>query len=193
MGRRHPDRAPRYRSAVTEGRRSQRFREPDDLPWRDPVLVVWPRCGLRATAEETGRGTARLLCLRCALSREWTGDRLHVLVDGRPAVLQRDHGLWLKPDPGQYLKDDEYVVPEARDSRFGVPLWLRTECCGGHLLWANNEAHLDYLESYIGATLRERPVGPSGLAWYLPAWMKQAKRRDEVLRALGHLRASLDQ
>ncbi len=77
------------------------------------------------------------------------------------------------------------------DARFGVPLWLRAECCGGHLLWANNEAHLDYLESYVGATLRERPEGPSGLSWYLPAWMKHAKHRHEVLRALARLGASL--
>jgi hypothetical protein len=72
-----------------------------------------------------------------------------------------------------------------------VPLWLRTECCGGHFLWANNEAHLDDLGSHVGATLRERPDGASGLSWYVPAWMKQAKHRDEVLRSLGRLRASL--
>jgi hypothetical protein len=41
--------------------------------------------------------------------------------------------------------------------------------------------------------LRERPDGPSGLSWYLPTWLKQAKHRDEVLRALGRLRAPLDQ
>ena len=108
-------------------------------------------------------------------------------------MLHRDRGYWRDPANGRYLKDDEYEFVEAQDSRFGVPLWLRAECCGGQLLWANNEAHLDYLESYVGATLRERPDGPSGLSWYLPAWMKQAKHRDEVLRALGRLRASLDQ
>lgn len=108
---------------------------------------------------------------------------------GRPVVLKRDHGAWLNPDTGQYQK--RYDEPEGVDSRFGVPLWLRVECCGGHLLWANNEAHLDYLESYIGTTLRERPVGPSGLSWYLPAWMKHAKHRAEVTRALARLRESL--
>ena len=108
-------------------------------------------------------------------------------------MLWRDHGYWQNPDTGQYLKDDEYELAEGQDGRFGVPLWLRTECCGGHPLGANNEAHLDYLEAYVGATLRERPDGPSGLAWSLSAWMKYAKHRDEVLRALGRLRASLDQ
>lgn len=60
-------------------------------------------------------------------------------------------------------------------------------------MWANNEEHLDYLESYVGAPLRERPDGPSGLSWYLPAWMKAAKHRNEVLRSLARLRASLDE
>ena len=81
---------------------------------------------------------------------------------------------------------------DGRDLRFDVPLWLRTTCCGGHLLWATNEAHLDYLEAYIGARLRERPPPPSGLSWYLPAWMKAARHRDDVLAACVRLRATLD-
>jgi hypothetical protein len=31
------------------------------------------------------------------------------------------------------------------------------------------------------------------LAWYLPAWMKEAKHREEVLAKLARLRASLDE
>jgi hypothetical protein len=59
-------------------------------------------------------------------------------------------------------------------------------------LWANNEAHLDYLESYIGAALRERRwERPYALSRYLPSWMKHAEHREEVLRALARLRASL--
>jgi hypothetical protein len=176
---------------MTEAVPPTRFREPDELPWRDPVFVVCPRCGRRATVKETGRNTARLLCPACTLAREWTGDRLHVLVAGRPAVLRGYDGGWVDPETGRLQRD--YECPEGQDCRFGVPLWLRTECCGGHLLWANNQSHLAYLESYIGAALRERPEGPSGLSWYLPAWMKHAKHRDEVLRSLARLRASLDE
>ena len=166
-----------------------RFREPDEPGWRDPVLVVCPRCGARASARTTGACSARLLCPACTLVRAWSNDRLHVVVDGRPVVLQRDHGAWLNPQTGRYQKHFEHV--EGQDARFGVPLWLRAECCGGHLLWANNEVHLDYLESYVGASLRERPAGPARLAWYLPSWMKRAKNRDEVLRSLARLRATL--
>ena len=137
-----------------------RFREPDRLEWLDPVHVVCPRCQGRASIRETGYCQARLLCPNCTLTRDWTNDRLHVRVDGHPVVLVADHGAWMNPDTGAYQK--QYEKPEGEDARFGVPLWLRAECCGGKLLWANNEAHLDYLESYVGATLRERPGGPSG-------------------------------
>lgn len=81
------------------------------------------------------------------------------------------------------------------------PLWLRASCCGGELLWAANEEHLTYLESYIGASLRERPeavISPmgrrwvgKGLSWQLPDWMKSAKHREEVVAALAKLRATL--
>ncbi len=167
-----------------------RFRDPETLPWRDPVHVVCPACHGRATVHTTGHNSARLLCPNCVLTREWRGDRLHVLVKGHPVVLRKDHGAWLNPGTGQYQR--HFDAEEASDPRFGVPLWLRLECCGGHLLWANNEAHLDYLESYVGATLRERPDGPARLSWYLLSWMKQAKHRDEVLRSLARLRASLN-
>ena len=138
----------------------ERFREPEGgLAWRDPVLVVCPRCAQRAVVRETGRSAARLTCSHCALSRE-SADQPARPVDGT-------------------------------EPRFGVPLWLRAECCGGHLLWASNTSHLDYLESYIGARLRERPPMPSGLSWYLPGWMKRAGHRDEVLRTIGRMRATL--
>jgi hypothetical protein len=126
-------------------------------------------------------GAARLVCPRCSLAREWAGDRLHVSVGGRRSVLRRAHGYWQDAASGDFVREFDEV--EGEDARFGVPLWLRTECCGGRLLWANNLAHLDYLEAYVGADLREHSVG---LSWQLPGWMKSAKHRDEVLR---HLRA----
>ena len=177
---------------MAETRWPARFRDPDDAPpWRDPVLVVCPRCGGRATAQSTGPCAARLLCLNCTLVREWAGDRLHVLLAGRPVMIKKVHHLWRDPETGKVLRIDFSLI-EGQERRFGVPLWLRTTCCGGRLLWANNEAHLDHLESYVSATLRTTP-GRSWLAWYLPTWMKEAKHRDEVLRAIGRLRASLDQ
>jgi hypothetical protein len=80
------------------------------------------------------------------------------------------------------------------DPYFRQPLWLRADCCGGQTLWAFNERHLDILESYVSARLRERGeyVGMTMLA-RLPAWLKSAKHRTEILRTIGRLRASLPQ
>lgn len=65
---------------------------------------------------------------------------------------------------------------------FRLPLWLQTPCCG-HTLWAYNYEHLDYVERYVRAELRtEEPYQNGSLASRLPAWLKSAKHRDDVLR-----------
>jgi hypothetical protein len=78
---------------------------------------------------------------------------------------------------------------------FDAPLWLETECCGGNRLWAMNESHLDFLAAYISETQRERefpsPPGDRGLGYKLPKWMKLARNRDEILRSIDRLRATL--
>ncbi|QFU91508.1 hypothetical protein [Amycolatopsis sp. YIM 10] len=55
-----------------------------------------------------------------------------------------------------------------------------------------NERHLDILADYVGARLRERAERP-GLTMpaRLPAWLKSAEHRAEILRVIGRLRASL--
>ncbi len=80
------------------------------------------------------------------------------------------------------------------DPFFRVPLWLRAECCGGHTLWAFNRPHLDLLENYVAARLRERGSIPASMSLVerLPAWAKSIKHREEVLRTIRRLRATLD-
>jgi len=74
-------------------------------------------------------------------------------------------------------------------------LWLQTETRHGEI-WAYNLEHLDLLRRFVAASLRERAP------WYdtgqkmtyvarLPAWIKSAKNRDEVLRAIDRLRATV--
>src|SRR5215212_7033778 len=68
------------------------------------------------------------------------------------------------------------------DWYFGLPLWLQTPCAG-QVLWAWNEWHLDWMERYVAADLRERtPNINMSLASRLPRWIKSAKNRDEVLK-----------
>lgn len=83
-----------------------------------------------------------------------------------------------------------------RDPVFGLPLWLATPCCG-EVLWAFNARHLEALEAYALAQLRERrrdsDHGWSNAAFTsrLPAWIKSAKHREEVAKGLARLRARL--
>ncbi|HEY0458416.1 MAG TPA: hypothetical protein VGC97_04640 [Pyrinomonadaceae bacterium] len=78
------------------------------------------------------------------------------------------------------------------DWYFRLHLWLEISCCGT-TLWAYNQKHLEMLESYVSAKLRERTVkGRSSVLSKLPKWIKSAKNRDEILRAIAKLRGKLN-
>ena len=149
--------------------RTERFRDPGGRAWRyaDWVLVRCPACNRCAVAFRpevaANRYTrdARLTCTHCGLMR---ARRVRQYIYGAPV-----------------------------DPYFHLPLWLQAPCCG-NTLWAYNLEHLGVLEGYVGARLRERPVGPvpsTTMLEKLPQWMKMAKHRDEVLRAITRLKQSL--
>jgi hypothetical protein len=78
------------------------------------------------------------------------------------------------------------------DWYFRLPLWLEISCCGERL-WAYNRKHLEMLDAYVGAKLRERTVkGRNSFLSKLPKWIKSAKNRDEILKAIGKLRGKLN-
>ncbi|WP_328491720.1 hypothetical protein OHS59_02480 [Streptomyces sp. NBC_00414] len=63
-------------------------------------------------------------------------------------------------------------------------------------VWAHDLEHLDLIGRFVQAPLREE------IPWYdhgrrmtvvarLPAWIQQARNRDEALRAIARIRASL--
>ena len=77
------------------------------------------------------------------------------------------------------------------DPYFRLSLLLQTRTAG-ELLWAYNLRHVDLLERFVGATLRERATftdGMTTLTERLPRWIKSASNRDAVLRGLARLRA----
>ena len=85
------------------------------------------------------------------------------------------------------IKTDGAGLGDATDWYFNLPLWFQMPCCG-KTLWAYNRPHLAYLKRYVEADLRDECSYPnSGLARYLPQWLKAAKNRDEVLRGLHKL------
>ncbi len=138
----------------------------------DEVLFVCPRCAGPAVStrrDPAARDTAaprRLVCRRCGHLQE-----------GR---RQATAGL----------------ARVGLDDYFHLPLWLATPCCG-ELLWALNARHLAALEDYALAPLRERRRDPAhgwsnqSFASRLPKWIKAAKNRAELAKALIRLRARL--
>ncbi|HEY9219432.1 MAG TPA: hypothetical protein VIO94_15400 [Phenylobacterium sp.] len=89
------------------------------------------------------------------------------------------------------------VEEEASAGRvsLGLPLWLRAETRHGELV-ALNEAHLEYIETYVAGTLRKERGDGTGLRNQsvisrLPRWVKSAKNREEVLKAISRARSRL--
>ena len=167
---------------MTEDRASssqsgRRFKEPaggsgmNEPPW----LVVCPRCGGKALASDD------LRCPACGLVRE---GRCALVSDGTVRQQLVERGPWRRDrTPRQHW-------PEPQSETY--LLWLRRTCCGGNVLWAANEQHLQYLREYIGSELREGTHIPhQALHHKLPTWMKRAKHREEILAAIDHLAARL--
>jgi len=134
----------------------------------DDLLVTCPRCGQCANLKFEVRATP--INRTCVCVQCGYSDRRQVR--GLPAYSY------------------------GRDWRKGFNLWLETVCCG-HVLWALNEKHLDFLDHYVSAKLRERrPDEEFGwsnhsLAGRLPRWLTSAKNRTEVLRSVQRLRLRL--
>lgn len=166
-------------SAASNG--GERFR--DQQLWigdftADEVLVRCPRCERCAKVvvvpgapptEKILFAPRRLVCGRCGHTQ-----------DARNPV---------QPAPAP--------PGNARDPFLQHPLWLQADF-DGHVLWAYNERHLDYLEAYVAARLREQQFPPDGgglrlmtMLATLPAWLEAAKNRERILRRIGRMRATL--
>lgn len=90
------------------------------------------------------------------------------------------------PTRATWVHENGGTAPRYR----GLDLWLQTPCLG-RVLWALDETHLDFLERYVAAGLREEEPINRSLASRLPRWIKAAKHRNAVTRALTRLRATL--
>lgn len=149
------------------------------VAYSDLIYVVCPACtGLATVVERPGLPDRRyesdlffrprrLSCNQCAASSEWEPERRGAGVTGA-----RFAGLI--------------------DPFFKLPLWLQAPC-RGHVLWAYNLRHLDVLERYVSARLRERRPGgcEQSMCDRLPVWIKAAGNREAVLSGIGQLRLRL--
>lgn len=145
----------------------------------DEFLVVCPRCSLKATVRPSASEVpARLTCANCGSVREWTSEEKGVL-------FSKHSSNW---------PDGQYAIGDSVDPYFHLPLWLQTSC-GQQTLWAFNMRHLQFIRDYVAAEDRRSPPRErndplnSLLASRLPKWMKSARNRDTVLRAIEILEA----
>ncbi|MGW8970511.1 hypothetical protein [Streptomyces platensis] len=162
---------------------SSRFRDPrySKESFIDVVLVQCPMCAKVARVVPAPRAVGSgppsmfdqrsLVCRSCGLSRQSRKDKSGAL-------------LTFSRGPGPIT-----------DPYFQVPLWLQTQTRHGRI-WAYNPEHLEVIGQFVQAPLRERaPWHESGKKMTfiarLPGWMKRAKNRTEVLRAIDRTRASL--
>ncbi|GAA2396054.1 zinc ribbon domain-containing protein [Dactylosporangium salmoneum] len=153
-----------------------RFRDPTsayslyDLALH-PIDVVCPQCAARARVvgapgddRPSTTRARRLVCAACGHTATWS---------------PRSGSSWWGA---------------AVDPFFRQPLALTT-AVRGHLLWAYNREHLLLLAQFVAAGLRERGAhGGCSMSMIetLPAWLKSARNRDDVLAAVARLAAGLD-
>lgn len=164
-----------------DGTQDARFRNPRGLrlwSFAGEILVRCPRCDARASIRpEPQPEDAKLF-------RPWTPRRLACLSCGFT-----DHWTMPRSADDLYGIPPEFTGPD--DPYFHLPLWLSTEC-RGHILWAYNTQHLDLLEAYVSARLRERSHIPDGMSLVeqLPAWIKDGRHRSEIMNGIRRLRAT---
>ena len=132
--------------------------------FKTEVWVACPHCERRAMAKvDYDLRIARLLCAHCSYNRE-TSTETNLL--GMKANL--------------HISANTY---------FDAGLWLQ-HSFKNDVFWAYNMAHLDYLEQYIGATLREhKERSHFTLLEKLPKFYHEAKNRSALLKIIQKLKA----
>lgn len=80
-----------------------------------------------------------------------------------------------------------YRSNTATDPHFGYDLWLQINV-KDNVLWGYNKEHLEYIKSYVEATLREdNSRHKYSLIANLPQWMLAAKNREAITRKIDKL------
>ncbi|EMG10772.1 hypothetical protein LEP1GSC151_3450 [Leptospira interrogans serovar Grippotyphosa str. LT2186] len=85
-----------------------------------------------------------------------------------------------------------YSATQGIDPYFGLSLWLKFKI-GNHQIWVYNESHINDLIDYVESDLRERIVYPTkwSMVARLPKWIKEAKNRKVIVKALKELNKKL--
>ena len=100
--------------------------------FQDEFLVKCPRCDSCAKVKriepenQDWFAPRRFSCKGCGSSSDWVEKEIKRFWNNQPV--------------------DDY---------FHYPLWLQIPCCG-QILWAYNLRHLDFIEQFVAAKVRER-------------------------------------
>jgi len=79
-----------------------------------------------------------------------------------------------------------------RDPHFGLQLWLQSGF-DGSILWAYNTAHLDFLEEFVSAKLREeKAVSRHSLTQTMPLFILKASNRTKLLKLISKMRKTIN-
>ena len=145
-------------------------RDPGDWKWARLTSSKHLCSHCRKPLEDINRPTGRMI-----------DDRLHVRVRCSHCSKTVDYPALPGRNPGARVRPRR------------LPLYLMTQVAG-ETLWVDNLAHLDALEDWLGAKVRERgPVPGLTMMAKLPRWMKVSTNRAKVLRGLAQLRERAEQ
>jgi Zn ribbon nucleic-acid-binding protein len=141
---------------------SNRFQDDNKVlaDFYQEVWVICPSCEKKAIAKVNFENkTARLLCLNCGYNKETSTE---LMANG--------------------------TVKMAAHQYFNAELWLKATF-KNEVFWALNDKHLEYLERYISATLREHKDRTHfTLLEKLPKFYHEAKNRDDLLKIITKLK-----
>ncbi|HTN41802.1 MAG TPA: hypothetical protein VLZ84_11660 [Asticcacaulis sp.] len=129
----------------------------------DPILVECPACHGRAELRRQIDGTRQFKCTACFSVRD---------------ISPSENGV--------------ITYPPSRNICNGLALWLEADTRLG-TLYAFNFEHLEHIATYVAAHLRRVDFSRvsfrnSAVTSRLPLWVKAAKNRQEVLKAIDKLR-----
>ena len=141
---------------------SKRFQDENltNYDFYKEVLIVCPSCTKKATAiVDFETCEAKLFCTHCSC---------------------------IKKSTTKFNKNGS--IQTAANQYFNAELWLQTSF-KNDVFWAYNDKHLEYLERYISATLREHNDRTGfTLLEKLPKFYHEAKNRDGLLKIITKLK-----
>jgi DNA-directed RNA polymerase subunit RPC12/RpoP len=131
--------------------------------FENEVWVVCPSCSKQAISMlKISEKKARLVCAHC----------------GHHAVASAMN---------EYEKGKTLEVKQAAHLFFDAELWFATPF-KGEVFWAYNPEHLEYLEQYIAAKIREhKDRSHFTLLEKLPKFYHEAKNREGLLKVIDKL------